>query len=168
MPIVNLYITVTILVLTLLFAPSGAVSEPKASIPTFETKEPVSALEMPEMEPLEMAPFHFKPMGTYPNRFEHGQCTYGVASMKGNVTWSGNANRWDDEARARGLTVSDVPVVGAIAQSDRGSAGHVAVSVGLDPVNHPGQVLITEKNWDYRGGVRTTWQPIARYVYIYI
>lgn len=84
--------------------------------------------------------------------------------MKGNITWRGNANRWDDEARARGITVSSTPIVGAVAQTDRGSAGHVAVVTGV----RPGEVLITERNYDYRGSVRTSWQAVGRYVYLYL
>lgn len=103
-------------------------------------------------------------MGTYANSFPKSQCTWGAASMKGNVTWRGNANRWDDNARAQGKVVSATPIIGAIAQSDRGRAGHVAVVVDTSP----GRVLITEKNYNYRGGVRTVWQDVGRYKYIWM
>ena len=117
---------------------------------------------------IELEPFPFMPMGTYPTPFPGDQCTAGAASMKGNITWGGDANQWDDQAEARNIEVSDVPLVGAVAQSDRGESGHVAVVVNLDPAKHPGEVQITEKNYDYNGSVRTVWQSIGRYRYIYV
>jgi surface antigen len=39
----------------------------------------------------------------------------------------GNANTWDNYARLSGWTVSSTPVAGAVAQTDRGGLGHVAV-----------------------------------------
>lgn len=113
---------------------------------------------------LDYQPFIYAPIGTYPNNYEPGQCTYGVASMKGNIPNWGNANNWANAASASGITVSDVPIIGSVAQSDRGEFGHVATVVDI----RPGEVLITEQNYDYHGSVRTDWQPTADYKYIYI
>ncbi|HSW74975.1 MAG TPA: CHAP domain-containing protein [Candidatus Saccharimonadales bacterium] len=60
------------------------------------------------------------------NGYDWGFCTWYVAnrvSVPGN--W-GNANTWDNLAPLSGWTVSSTPRVGAIAQTDRGSEGHVA------------------------------------------
>ena len=62
------------------------------------------------------------------NGYDYGWCTWYVASKINVPTNWGNANTWDDRARATpGWTVSNTPRVGAIGQSNRGWAGHVAV-----------------------------------------
>lgn len=62
------------------------------------------------------------------NGYDPGWCTWYVANKISVPVGWGNANTWDDRARATpGWTVSSVPSVGAIAQHDRGWAGHVAV-----------------------------------------
>jgi surface antigen len=103
-------------------------------------------------------------MGTYANSFAPANCTWGAASMKGDITWSGNANEWDDAARAQGKTVSDVPIVGAVAETDRGYYGHVAVVTNIDASG----VWITEMNYDGNGGVRTRLAGPGEFVYIYV
>ena len=60
------------------------------------------------------------------NGYDYGYCTWYVANKVPIPTNWGNANTWDDYARLSGWTVSSVPKAGAIAQSDRGWAGHVA------------------------------------------
>jgi surface antigen len=102
-------------------------------------------------------------MGTYANDYPAGQCTHGAASMKGNIPDWGNAADWAANARAAGYTVSDVPVVGAVAQHG-GGLGHVGVVVGV----RPGEILFAEMNYDWNGGVRTTWVSASLYQYIYI
>jgi len=117
------------------------------------------------LEPLTMADFKYAPMGTYPNSYpDQSQCTAGVASSKGNIPSWGNANQWDDNARASGKTVSSVPVVGSVAQSDRGSYGHVGVVTSIQGDS----VTILERNYDYRGSIRTHTVPTSSYVYIYL
>lgn len=61
------------------------------------------------------------------NGYIPGWCTWYVASRISVPTNWGNANTWDSGARASGWTVSSVPVVGAIGQTDRGSQGHVGI-----------------------------------------
>ncbi len=62
--------------------------------------------------------------GGYP----FGWCTYYAAAKAGAPGNWGNANTWDTLARATpGWTVGSLPRVGAIAQTDAGWAGHVAV-----------------------------------------
>ena len=61
------------------------------------------------------------------NGYDYGYCTWYVASKVSVPTNWGNANTWDEYARLSGWTVSSIPRSSAIAQSDRGWAGHVAV-----------------------------------------
>ena len=116
------------------------------------------------LESLKMADFKYAPMGTYSSSFEPANCTWGVASMKGNITWSGNAKDWDEQARAQGKVVSDVPVVGSVGVSNDGYYGHVVLTTSISG----GMVQVMEMNWDNQGGVRSHWYPATQFVYIYI
>ena len=60
------------------------------------------------------------------NGYDWGFCTWYVANKISVPTNWGNANTWDNLAPLSGWTVSSEPRAGAIAQSDRGSLGHVA------------------------------------------
>lgn len=76
----------------------------------------------------------------------------------------GNANTWDDHARAAGLEVSTVPKVGAVAQTDRGAYGHVGIVTGLVD----GGVIIKEMNYDWVPfHQREIVAQAGEYVYIY-
>ncbi|HEX6461695.1 MAG TPA: LysM peptidoglycan-binding domain-containing protein [Candidatus Saccharimonadales bacterium] len=60
--------------------------------------------------------------------YPFGWCTHYAARMSGAPSNWGNANTWDTGARATpGWTVSSVPRAGAIAQTDAGGYGHVAI-----------------------------------------
>lgn len=61
------------------------------------------------------------------NGYDYGYCTYYVATKIAVPNNWGNANTWDNYAAASGWTVTTTPRVGAIAQSDGGYLGHVAV-----------------------------------------
>ncbi len=77
----------------------------------------------------------------------------------------GNANNWDDNARALGYTVNNTPARGAIAQSDtQSSAGHVAWVAAVGK----GTVTVEDYNYSSPGnyGVRTV--PTSMYLYIHI
>lgn len=113
---------------------------------------------------MDLVGLSFAPIGSYSNPFPYDQCTYGAASMKGNVTWRGNANQWDDQALMRGIAVSSVPIVGAIAQTDRGASGHVAVVTAV----YPDHIMITERNYDYNGSDRTRTASYDEFKYIYL
>jgi LysM repeat protein len=68
------------------------------------------------------------------NGYDYGYCTWYAASRVGVPTNWGNANTWDNYAAISGWTVSSVPVVGAVAQSDNMSyLGHVAVVEAVSP-----------------------------------
>ncbi len=60
------------------------------------------------------------------NGYDRGFCTWYVASRIAVPSNWGNANTWDNLAPLSGWTVSSVPRQGAVAQTDRGSEGHVA------------------------------------------
>ncbi len=62
------------------------------------------------------------------NGYWRGYCTWYVATKISVPNNWGNANTWDNFARVSpGWIVSPVPVVGAIAQSNSGAEGHVAI-----------------------------------------
>lgn len=117
--------------------------------------------EVTEIAPTQ-APGHPEQPG---NTYESGSCTWGVKSWKPDVpnSW-GNAKTWGPRAKADGWTVSDKPVVGAIAWSNRGEYGHVAlVTAVLD-----GQVEIKEMNYNWtRFATRVTTVATGSYRYIY-
>jgi surface antigen/LysM repeat protein len=68
------------------------------------------------------------------NGYDYGYCTYYVASRIAVPSNWGNANTWDNYARATpGWAVSLTPSAGAVAQTDRGSLGHVAIVEAVSP-----------------------------------
>lgn len=100
------------------------------------------------------------------NGYAFGYCTWYVATRINMPSNWGNADTWDNFAPLSGWTVSSVPRVGAIAQTDGSSyLGHVAY---VEAVNANGTVTISEMNgpagWD-RVDTRTV--PISDFRYIY-
>jgi surface antigen len=61
------------------------------------------------------------------NGYDYGYCTWYAANKVPVPSNWGNANTWDNLARLSGWQVSSVPVAGAVAQTDAGYFGHVAV-----------------------------------------
>ena len=59
---------------------------------------------------------------------------------------TGNANYWDDSARAVGVLVDRSPSAGAIFQTDSGWVGHVGY---VEAVNPDGSIEVTEMNYGY-------------------
>lgn len=98
-----------------------------------------------------------------PNAFAYGNCTYLVAGIL-NIPWTGNANRWDDNARSMGYIVNETPYAGDVAQSDAGYWGHVALVLSVQG----NTVLIREMN--YRGFNVDTERvaSIAEFKYIHL
>lgn len=103
------------------------------------------------------APFGFG------NSYEPGQCVWGVANWKRVPIGMHNANQWDDYARAWGWTVSSTPRVGAVAETDAGYYGHVALVIAISG----GQTEVREMN--YQGPFITDerWTPVSAWQYIY-
>lgn len=72
------------------------------------------------------------------NGYVSGYCTYYVASRISVPKNWGNANTWDNYARASGWIVSSVPRAGAILQTDSGWAGHVGI---VEAVSEDGAMI---------------------------
>lgn len=101
------------------------------------------------------------PAGTYGNGYAWLQCTWYVASRIPLPAWLGNANTWDSELLATGWRQGP-PRQGAIAQSDGGYWGHVAVVEDVQA----GRVRISEYNFvPFTYGER--WVPTDDFEYFY-
>lgn len=72
------------------------------------------------------------------NGYDYGYCTWYVASRIAVPNNWGNANTWDNYGALSGWTVSGSPRAGAIAQTDRGWAGHVAI---VEAVSSDGSMI---------------------------
>lgn len=101
------------------------------------------------------------------NTYARGFCTWYAASRVNIPSNWGNANTWDNYARLSGWTVSNVPVVGAIFQTDAGWAGHVGIVEQVSPDGT--KIIISDMNGiagfgrvGYSG-----WIPASTYRYIY-
>lgn len=80
------------------------------------------------------------------NGYDPGWCTWYAANRVAVPSNWGNANNWDDGARASGWTVSGVPTAGAIAQSNTGWAGHVGVVDAVKVVNGQYYIKYSDMN----------------------
>lgn len=78
------------------------------------------------------------------------------------VNW-GNANTWDNNARASGYNVNGTPAVGALAQTDAGPFGHIAVVEAIQG----GNVVVSEMNYDNAGHFRYGSYPSSYFQYIH-
>ena len=76
----------------------------------------------------------------------------------------GNAENWDENARALGYLVDDVPAVGAVAQTDEGRVGHVAWVSAIDGDT----VTIEEYNHAGPGIYSTRTVPVSDFRYIHV
>lgn len=81
------------------------------------------------------------------NGYDPGWCTWYAANrVSVPMNW-GNANTWDDRARnTPGWTVSQTPVAGAVAQSNRGWAGHVGVVEQVKVENGVTYIIYSDMN----------------------
>lgn len=92
--------------------------------------------------------------------------TNGVADFDnyfGGVHW-GNAQHWDKAASDLGYLVDDVPAVGAVAQTDNGSKGHVA---WVEAVGD-GTVTVEEYNYGVAGGYDVRTVPTSDFRYLHV
>ncbi len=92
--------------------------------------------------------------GSY-NGYDWGWCTWWVAEKRikdGNPlpTNLGNAVTWSSRARAAGVTVSDVPVAGAVIWHDQSVIGTIAGGLGhvgyVEFVNADGSIVVSDMN----------------------
>lgn len=126
-----------------------------------ETIKPVEALKMPEMKQIDtvsMVNYPYMPAGTYTSDYAFGNCTSLAASMVKVPNSLGNANMWDDQAPVR----TSVPMVGMVAQTDAGWAGHVAVVIAVGD----GTVTVEEMNYDGFNMIDTRTTPVSDWVYL--
>jgi N-acetylmuramoyl-L-alanine amidase len=80
------------------------------------------------------------------NGYDPGWCTWYAASRVAVPNNWGNANTWDDGARVSGWTVSSIPRVGAVAQSNAGWAGHVGVVESVKVVSGKYYIKYSDMN----------------------
>lgn len=111
------------------------------------------------------------------NGYDYGYCTWYTAEKVSVPTNWGNANTWDNYARLSGWTVSSVPRVGAVGQTDRGSLGH---TLYVEEVSADGTMIKYSdmnglagwgrvgKSWE-RGQYVSNggWAPASLFKYIY-
>ncbi|KAI9503841.1 CHAP domain-containing protein [Coemansia spiralis] len=75
----------------------------------------------------------------------------------------GNANTWDNAARSTGVPINSNPVPGCVAQTNSGSAGHVAWVAKVSG----NQVTIEEYNWTrHKYSTRTVPKSTFNYIHI--
>lgn len=76
----------------------------------------------------------------------------------------GNANTWDEAAKATGVTINNKPAVGAVAQSNAGGFGHVAWVSAVDG----GSVTVEEYNYETveAYGTRTVAKGEFNYIHV--
>jgi hypothetical protein len=104
-----------------------------------------------------------KPVGTFANSYDWGNCTWYVASRKQVPGNWGNAATWFGNAQAQGWATGSVPQVGAIAQTTAGWAGHVAL---VEAVEGP-LVLVSEMNYEGLDVIDQRWASANDFNYIY-
>lgn len=136
---------------------------------TCEQSAPCATVKAQEEERLRVeadlrqTALRLQPTGTYGNGYAYGHCTALAASMVPVPSGWGNANTWDDFATAQGWRVTNQPRRGAIAQTDTGYYGHVAVVLDVNGDS----VYIEEQNYIGWNRVSFRWSPISEFRYIY-
>lgn len=100
------------------------------------------------------------------NGYVAGYCTYYAAARARVPSNWGNANTWDNYARASGWIVSSVPRNGAVFQTDSGWAGHVGI---VEEVYGDGTMLISDMNgiagYNRVGSARVPVTAYPNYIY---
>lgn len=105
------------------------------------------------------------PYDTYPNTYDAGQCTWYVAGRRQVPAYWGNANQWYYRAEEASWSVGTTPRLGAIAWTDAGYYGHVAIVEGISANGE--EVEVTEMNF-YGPYVRDDrWTNVSAFKYIY-
>ncbi|HCM51750.1 TPA: hypothetical protein DIS56_01300 [Candidatus Saccharibacteria bacterium] len=76
----------------------------------------------------------------------------------------GNANQWDDNARAAGIPVDGSPQVGDVAVSNAGYYGHTAY---VEAVYDDGTILVSQFNVDWGGTYSMAKIKVGNLVFIH-
>lgn len=77
---------------------------------------------------------------------------------------SGNANQWDENATAAGITVSNTPKAGAVAIDNAGFYGH---AMYVEAVLPGGQIYVSQYNYGWTGEYSEMTRTASGLVYIY-
>jgi len=101
--------------------------------------------------------YYFKPPSNTMWNYAPGNCTFGVASFTYVPAGLGNANTWDDRARAMGYKVSPNPSVGSVAVDNSGYYGHVGLVIDKTDTH----VLTREMNVVGLGSIIERWLPYS-------
>lgn len=124
------------------------VSLPVAAVMSMGTDALSFLSSVPDAKTAEIKGFYMG--GEVPgDTYAWGNCTYWVFAMRFwahdpiPASW-GNANTWDDRARADGYAVNHTPTTGAVFQTDEGEWGHVAYVIKVD--DKTGDWTISEMN----------------------
>lgn len=144
------------------------IAPPVHAQPHFEESfNPINQVETSSLKPVETlsdVSFHeLSKLWAWPNNYAPANCTWGVASWTPVPSDLGDAKNWNEQAAAEGYTVSSIPIVGSVGQTDSGYWGHV-VLVQEVYSNH---IVIKEMNYDFNGSVRTREASINEFRYIY-
>ena len=131
---------------------------------------PVSVLEAPQWQEAETLKFipraSIKSLNAaYEGRgwsYQRGQCVWGISQWINVPENLGSAYQWDDRARALGYTVSPVPKVGAVGQSDAGRYGHTVLVLDI----RPGEVYVRGMNESGPYSIREYWSPMSKWEFI--
>lgn len=128
--------------------PLQAAQKAQADKVAAEAAEAARQAEIARQAYLNSVAGRVRPTGTYGNNYNWGNCTQYVASKISVPDSLGNANNWGFVLGAKAT-----PIVGAIAWSTAGWAGHVAV---VEAVSGD-QVEVSEENVFGLGVVDTRW-----------
>lgn len=79
----------------------------------------------------------------------------------------GNANQWDDNARAAGIPVDSNPTPGAIAVSNDGTYGHVMYVEQVGTMNGREAIFVSDYNQQWDGRYREYWRYTTGLVFIH-
>lgn len=147
----------------LALGPLSQVPTPPSTTPAVTLSKAAPATPTPPSLPTISSPM--APFGTYANEYDAGQCTWYVASRRKVPSNWGNANTWYYGAETDGWAVGVTPRVGAIAWTNAGYYGHVAL---VEQMSSNGtQVQISEMNF-YGPYIRDfRWVPTTDFRYIY-
>lgn len=133
-----------------------------ALLSQIEAPQPVSKLE--PILPPSFTPETYSYTGY--NDYELGSCTWGVKQWKPEIgnSW-GDAKNWGYSAQAQGWSISQTPIVGAVAWSQAGTWGHVGV---VQSVNDDGTFVLREMNHNfipYEERTRLAYNYEFQYIY---
>ena len=79
----------------------------------------------------------------------------------------GNANQWDDNARAYGIPVDSNPTSGSIAVSNAGAFGHVMYVEQVSTINGQPAIYISQYNSNWDGQYSEGWRYTTGLVFIH-